>query len=223
MSLLATTLSPGAIRNNGRAVPSPVLKEPTRALEPDEALVRRALVGELAAFEELVLRHRDVVYRVATRIVGDADADDVCQDSFLRAFNRLGSFRGESPFRAWLLRITHNTALNLLARRQRLQPVESTGEEPGAVRWEGGPPPDPTPIEQLEISERRERLAAKLGLLSPAHRAVLALRDLEGLSYEEIAQVTETPLGSVKGRLHRARGELIEILRQNTYDWDLPR
>jgi RNA polymerase sigma-70 factor (ECF subfamily) len=58
--------------------------------------------------------------------------------------------------------------------------------------------------------------------LSPAHRAVLVLRDIEGLTYEEIAEVTETPLGSVKGRLHRARGELIDILRRNTYDWELP-
>ena len=221
--MISAVVSSRPIRNNAPAVPAQLLKEPTRPADTDEELVRRALAGEIAAFEQLVLRHREVVYRVAARIVGEADADDVCQDSFMRAFNRLSSFRGESPFRSWLLRITHNTALNVLARSRRVQPIESAGEETGAFRWDGGPPPESTPVEQLEVSERRERLAAKLSLLSPAHRVVLTLRDLEGLSYEEIAQVTDTPLGSVKGRLHRARGELIEILRQNSYDWNLPR
>ena len=202
-------------------MPAQIVNEPARRIETDEMLVRRALTGDLPAFEEIVVRHRDVVYRVAARIVGDADADDVTQDAFLRAFNRLSSFRGESPFRAWLLRITHNAALNALARRPGLQPVESVEEMIESA--DGGPPAVRSPVEQLEVSERRERLMLKIALLSPQHRAVLALRDLEGLSYQEIAQVTETPLGSVKGRLHRARGELIELLRSNTYDWDLPR
>jgi len=79
------------------------------------------------------------------------------------------------------------------------------------------------PAESLEEHERRDRLEAKLRLLSAPHRAVLVLRDLEGLSYDEIAEVTDTPLGSVKGRLHRARAELIDLLRRNTYDWELPR
>jgi len=79
-----------------------------------------------------------------------------------------------------------------------------------------------TPAERLEGRERQQRLESKVRSLSPAHRAVLVLRDIEGLTYEEIAEVTETPLGSVKGRLHRARGELIDILRRNTYDWELP-
>ena len=76
---------------------------------------------------------------------------------------------------------------------------------------------------QLETRERRERLEGKLRLLRPEHRAVLVLRDLEGLPYEDIATATSMPLGSVKGRLHRARDELIDILRRNTYDWELPR
>ena len=79
-----------------------------------------------------------------------------------------------------------------------------------------------TPAEELEVSERRDRLSRKLEVMQPAHRAVLVLRDLEGLSYDEIAAITNAPLGSVKGRLHRARRELIELLRQNTYDWELP-
>lgn len=186
----------------------------------DGTLVARTLAGELDAFAILVQRHRDSVFRLATRLVGPDEADDVTQDAFLRAFHKLSTFRGESSFRAWLMRIAHNAALNALARRR---PVP-VGE---------APEPDPAespitatrsaPAANLVASERRERLALKLRALSPAHRAVLVLRDLEGLSYEEIAQITDAPLGSVKGRLHRGRQELIELLRNNTYDWELPR
>jgi RNA polymerase sigma-70 factor (ECF subfamily) len=183
----------------------------------DEALVERTLAGDLSAFETLVERHRDVVYRVATRIVGEDDADDVAQDAFLRAFHRLSLFRGESPFRSWLLRITQNAALNALTRR-RATPVENRDDD----RAEPEETRERTPVEQLEISERRQRLALKLREIQPPHRAVLVLRDVEGLSYEEIAEVMETPVGTVKGRLHRARRELIEILRRNTYEWELP-
>ena len=78
------------------------------------------------------------------------------------------------------------------------------------------------PATELERRERQQRLELKLGLLRPEYRSLLVLRDLEGLSYTEIADVLEMPLGSVKGRLHRARDELIELLRNNTYDWELP-
>jgi RNA polymerase sigma-70 factor, ECF subfamily len=176
--------------------------------------VRRTLSGDLGAFETLVVRHREVVFRLAARVVGHDDAEDVAQDALLRAFHRLSRFRGESSFRAWLLRITHNAALATLEQRR---PQQAASEE------EGGADPARGPAEELERAERRERLARKLGELRPTHRAVLVLRDLEGMSYEEIAEVTEMPLGSVKGRLHRARDELIEILRRNTYDWELPR
>lgn len=191
------------------------------APSPDEDLdfVERTLRGELDAFEVLVERHRDAVYRVAARMVGEPEADDVTQDALLRAFHKLETFRRESSFRSWLLRIAHNRALNVLASR-RAQPAEvfeDAGEPPESDR------PPLTPAQSLELHERRERLARKLGDLRPAHRSVLVLRDLEGMSYEEIAHVTESPLGSVKGRLHRARLELIELLRRNTYDWELPR
>ena len=187
-------------------------------MDPDHLLVQRTKQGDLRAFEELVERHRDVVFRVAARIVGPREAEDVSQDAFLRAFHRLGSFRGEGSFKSWLLQITHHAAVNALARRRDVadtEAVEASEElDVHASRM---------PAERLEERERRERLELKLTGLSPAHRAVLVLRDLEGLSYEEIAGITDVPLGTVKGRLHRARGELIELLRANTYDWELPR
>jgi RNA polymerase sigma-70 factor, ECF subfamily len=184
------------------------------ALE-DSELVRRTADGDLTAFEQLVDRHRPVVIRVAARIVGPEDAEDVSQDAFLRAFHRLGHFRGDAPFRSWLLRITHNAALDHLARRKDdpVDPEALAADELGGAR---------PPAESLELRERIERIERKLQGLAPPHRAVLVLRDAEGFSYEEIAAITGTPLGSVKGRLHRARREFIEILRANTYDWELP-
>lgn len=181
----------------------------------DDALVRRAREGDLSAFEALVDRHAGVVQRVAARIVGPEEAEDVAQDAFLRAFHRLGRYRGEGAFRAWLLQITHNTALTALSRR----PEAAEPDEALADRPDGGA----VPADRLEQRERIERLEAKLRQLRPEHRAVLVLRDVEGLSYEEVARAVDVPLGTVKGRLHRARSELVELLRSNTYDWSLPR
>jgi RNA polymerase sigma-70 factor (ECF subfamily) len=190
---------------------------PSAAETNDDAeLVRRTTRGELSAFEELVDRHRPVVMRVAARIAGSGEAEDVSQDAFLRAFHRLEHFRGDAPFRSWLLRITHNAALDHIARR-RAEPVDPEmldESEPSAAR---------PPADRLEVRERVERLERKLRGLSPQHRVVLVLRDAEGLSYEDIADITDTPLGSVKGRLHRARREFIDMLRANSYDWELPR
>lgn len=185
----------------------------------DRELVRRTLRGELDAFETLVTVHRDVVHRVATRMVGDSEAEDVAQDALLRAFHRLGSFRGDAPFRSWLLTIVRNTALNALARRKPAT-LSDDGDERSVD--DDRRAKQTTPAEELELSERRARLADKIRLLRPEHRSVILLRHVEGLSYDEIAEVTEAPLGSVKTRLHRARRELIELLRTNAYDWQLP-
>ncbi len=187
--------------------------------DEDNVLVKRARNGDIRAFEELVDRHRAVVFRVAARVVGPHDADDVSQDALLRAYHRLDSYRGEGSFRAWLLRIVHNTALNQLERRVP-EPVGGSDDIEQAEPPRAG---GREPASRLEDRERTERLELKLGGLKPEHRAVLVLRDLEGMAYDEIALITDSPLGSVKGRLHRARIELIEILRNNTYDWELPR
>jgi len=187
--------------------------------DPDQPLVRAALDGDLQAFEQLVERHRDVVFRVVARLVAsDQEAEDLTQDTFLRAFHRLERYRGEASFRSWLLRIGHNTAVTYVTQAGRVatHPLEAAGEEVGAIA--AG-----SPAEQLERRERRERLDKKLKGLGRTHRTVLVLRDIEGLSYEEIARITDSPVGSVKGRLHRARSEFIDVLRHNTYDWELPR
>ena len=109
----------------------PSLRLPRPIADDDATLAARAAGGDIAAFEVLVERHRDVVYRVARRFVGAADAEDVSQDAFLRAFHRLRGFRHDAPFRAWLLRITHNAALDHVARR-RAQPAPAGIAPPGA-------------------------------------------------------------------------------------------
>ncbi|MDQ6776379.1 MAG: sigma-70 family RNA polymerase sigma factor [Actinomycetota bacterium] len=187
-------------------------------MDSDDALIERSRRGDLRAFETLVERHRDVVFRVAARVVGPDDANDVTQDAFLRAFHRLSSFRAEASFRAWLLQITHHAALTTLQRRRRdpVDPEAVVEEVPETLSVER------QPAERLQARERQQRLALKLHGMHPTYRSLVVLRDLEGLSYEEIAEVLEMPLGSVKGRLHRARGQLIELLRANTYDWELP-
>ena len=182
----------------------------------DPILVDLARRGDLEAFATLVERHRDVVLRVAARVVGADDAEDVAQDAFLRAFHRLDRFRGDAAFRSWLLQITHNAAIDALGRGRRTVPVSEAGAD--LPDLEG----TRIPAQRLEQRERAQRLRSKISTLTPAHRAVLVLRDIEGLAYDEIADVTDSPVGSVKGRLHRARGELIELLRGNTYDWELP-
>ena len=182
--------------------------------DPDQPLVERSRRGDMQAFEELVQRHRSVVLRIAARVVGEHEADDVAQDAFLRAFHRLDRFRGEAPFRSWLLTIASNTAVSA-ARRREAQRESADDQTPDVVTHR-------TPADELETQERIRRLDVKLKGLSPEHRTVLVLRDVEGLTYDEIALVTGMPLGSVKARLHRARNDLIELLRTNTYDWELP-
>jgi RNA polymerase sigma-70 factor, ECF subfamily len=158
------------------------------------------------------------VFRVAARIVGPDEADDVSQDAFLRAFHRLAGFKATAPFRSWLLQIVHNTAITA-AERRRPTPVGAHAHDDAEPDTPVG---DRRPAESLERREREQRLRVKLSSLRPSYRGLVVLRDIEGLSYEEISQLLEMPLGSVKGRLHRARGELIELLRNNTYDWNLP-
>jgi RNA polymerase sigma-70 factor, ECF subfamily len=193
-------------------------EERDRSVDTDEVLIERTRRGEVAAFEDLVDRHRQIVFRTAARIVGPDEAEDVTQDAFLRAFHRLDQFRGTAAFRTWLLQIAQNAALNTLAHARR-RPTEPAPDALDVV-----PDHDPVrqPASELERRERQERLELKLELLRTEYRSLLVLRDLEGLSYTEIADVLDMPLGSVKGRLHRARAELIDLLRRNTYDWELP-
>lgn len=179
---------------------------PAVTLEPTDAeLVARAQADDAAAFEELVRRHRERIYRVALRVCRHpADAEDVTQDAIVRAWRALGGFRGDASFTTWLYRIVTNLALNRVTRR-REHAAERVPEPPGA-----GAALDPA--RRAEDRERLDAALAALGTLTAEQRACYVLREVEGLSYEELAEVLDISVASVKGRLYRARQDLVAAL-----------
>jgi RNA polymerase sigma-70 factor (ECF subfamily) len=171
---------------------------------PDDAqLVTRAQAGRLDAFEELVRRYRQPIYQVALRMLGDAaDAEDATQDAFVQAWRNLAGFRADAAFSTWMYRIVMNRCLNVLRSRRRTEPLPVGREAPASrpdriaeARWE---------VEDLKLAIAR---------LSPEQRAPFVLRELEGRSYQEIAEVLELSVPAVKSRLHRARLEVLAAMR----------
>ncbi len=177
-------------------------------------LIAAARNGEVAAFNQLVLQYQGLAYNVAYRVLGDADAAaDATQDSFIKAYKALESLRGES-FKAWLLRIVTNTCYDQLRSVQR-RPTHNLDDlltEPEHT-WrlvEPGERPDEA-AERLELSHM---LQWAINQLPEEQRLVVILSDVEGLSYEEIADAMGTSLGTVKSRLSRARAKLRDLLQQ---------
>jgi RNA polymerase sigma-70 factor, ECF subfamily len=180
----------------------------------DQALVERCRNGDVAAFEPLVEKYRERVWRLAYNYLRDREeAWDVAQEAFVRAWQALPSFRGQSAFYTWLFRIVMNVATDRArqrAARGRAFGTEAVPEED----WErvmvdqGAGPEDIT-----ARTEQRERIRQGLAALPEHHRAIIMLSDLEGLSYREIAEVLQIPMGTVMSRLHNARRRLREILR----------
>lgn len=169
----------------------------------DEHLVTRAKQGQVAAFEELVRRHQDRVYRVAWRLLGDErEAEDAAQDAFLQAWRSLGAFRGDSAFGTWLYRITSNRCLNMLRGRRQFE------ELPGD-RKSDSPSIETTVEARLQLEDVRRAIAT----LTPEQRIPLVLRELEHCSYEELATILDVSVSAVKSRLLRARVELLNASR----------
>jgi len=174
--------------------------------QDDAALIRRAQNGSLDAFNALVLRHQDMVYSVCYRIMGDAaSAADAAQETFIAAFKRITAYRGGS-FRAWLLRIATNACYDELRRRRR-RPVDSLEALAGPDADDGPPIADdaPTPEQAAQQRELARAIQSCINALADAQRVVLVLSDIEGLSYQEIVEITGANLGTVKSRLSRAR------------------
>jgi RNA polymerase sigma-70 factor (ECF subfamily) len=186
----------------------------TAVLADDQHLIAECLQGRTAAFGELVKRYQDRLYNTAYRLMGNAeDAQDVVQEAFLNAYQSLGGFKGDSLFFTWLYRIAVNTAISL-KRKQRVALSIHTG--PGE---EGGiDPADPSvasqPTHALEQAEEERRVQQALDRLSPEHRTVLVLKEIEGQKYEMMAEILGVPIGTIRSRLHRARLELRELLSQ---------
>ena len=169
----------------------------------DRNLIEAAQVGDLLAFEELARRHENLVYRVALRMLNrPADAEDATQDVLLLAWQALPRFRSESSFPTWLYRLTTNRCLNVLRSRH---PSETLAEELAGNRM--------TDLE-VEQALSLEVVKAAVARLTVEQRAPFVLREFEGLSYAEIAEVLETTVPAIKSRLHRARGELASALSE---------
>ena len=177
----------------------------------EQQLLQAARRGREDAFEELVRLYEKRVYHLALRMCGNAeDAYEIAQEAFLSVWKGLRFFRGESSFSTWLYRLTSNAAIDFL-RRQRRQGADgpSLDDEDTFVEVAD---PSPSPHQQAETLELRQALVQGLNTLSPEHRQVLLLRELQGLSYEEIAACLELDLGTVKSRIARAREKLRKYL-----------
>jgi len=172
----------------------------------DRLLVQRSKRGDMEAFEELVRRYENKVYSIAYRFMGNhADASDLAQEAFLRLYQALPRFRGDAGLTTWIYHITANVCRDELRRRQRAQ-VISLDNLP--VSPEGGDNPGNRrthPEEELERRELQEQVQLCLNRLSDDHRLVLIMREMQGLSYEEMAQILQCSMGTVKSRLNRAR------------------
>ncbi len=175
----------------------------------DLALVERVRGGDVAAFEPLVEKYRQRIYRVAYGVLRDTeDAWDVAQEAFIRAYQALSSFRGQSAFYTWLFRIAINVASDRARQRSargRALGTERVEEED----WDRTlVDQGETPEESAARAEDRRRIARALDSLPEHHRTIIMLSDLEGLSYREIAEVLGIPMGTVMSRLHNARKRL---------------
>lgn len=185
------------------------------ALPNEQVLVQRASKGDLQAFEALVKAYETKLYNVALRMVSDSeDAMDIVQEVFLKAYQALPNFRGDSKFSTWIYRICMNASLDHLRRRKKSQvysldaPIEFPDSE--AQRQV-----EDTAESTEEIVEARflgEKLLEILSDLEPHYRAVLILCDVQGYSYQEIAEILDMSLGTVKSRIHRARSILRKLM-----------
>ena len=179
----------------------------------EQELVRAAAGGDTEAFERLVRTYENKIYHLALRMCGSSEeASDIAQEAFLAAWRGLPSFRGEANFATWLYRLTSNAAIDYLRRQKKERGDMSLDDEDLGL---DAVDPGPGPQDAAERTEVRTAVAAGLQQLSEGHRQVLVLREIQGLSYEEIADVLEVDLGTVKSRISRARTALRKILLEN--------
>lgn len=176
-------------------------------------LVALAKQGDMDAFEALILQHEKIVYNIAFRMMdGGEDVKDMAQEVFLKVYRNLERFDGKSAFSTWIYRIAVNTCIDEIRKRKGKQTYSLDAEledEDGNYKKqfadEGG-----RPEEEMLRKELRGEVLAALETLSPEHKAAVILRDIRGYSYEEIAEMMQMPLGTVKSRISRGRAQLKE-------------
>jgi RNA polymerase sigma-70 factor, ECF subfamily len=193
------------------------VSESTRAMAPGRAeaeLVSEVQAGSNQAFDALVTHYHRMIYNLTLRILGDAgDAADVTQEVFLKAFRGIQGFRGSSSIRTWLYRIALREASNHRRWRWRHRRNETSMEQPGVGELRAEEAGPGSPFHQFAAREVQAMVRRGLRGVPEPFRSALVLRDLEGLSYEELAEVLEVPVGTVKSRILRGRRALREILR----------
>lgn len=188
--------------------------QPDKSTLTDEQLVKRSQRGDTQAYEELVARHRDKVYaRAFSMMRNEDDAFDLSQEAWIKGWQRLKQFQGDSSFATWMTRITINLCLDLMRKqkRQRAESIEQMSEETGGVERQM-PVITTNPTEGLERSELRKRIDAAMTQLSEAHRTVLVLHEFEELEYKAIAKVMKCSLGTVMSRLFYARRRMASLM-----------
>lgn len=180
----------------------------------DAALVREAQKGDTAAFEELVFRHRDKIYaRAYSMMRNEEEAVDLSQEAWVKGWQRLVQFQGESSFTTWMTRIVINLCLDQLRKqkRQRAESIEEMDEESGGVERQM-PVITVNPTERLERGELRQRIDKAMSQLTYEHRTVLVLHEFEEMEYKEIAKTMDCSIGTVMSRLFYARRKLAALL-----------
>jgi RNA polymerase sigma-70 factor (ECF subfamily) len=177
----------------------------------DAQLIDQTLAGHSAAFGQLVQKYQDRLYNTVIHVAGNAeDARDIVQNAFVKAFVKLDTFRRSSAFYTWLYRIAFNLAASHRRRRRPTMSVEHARETSGLEPTESGD----GPTEALQREERRRQVRQAIAELSEEHQGVLVLREIDGCGYATIAEILELPIGTVRSRLHRARLQLREQLRE---------
>lgn len=186
----------------------------------EEQLIRRAQRGDNDAFEALLRLHEKRVYNLCLRMSGNEnDALDLSQEAFIKAWRALGQYQFEASFSTWLFRLTSNVCLDFLRRKKRRQELSLTENYEDSAEGAELSLPDaqPLPEEQAITNEARRELAQAMARLAPDHREILQLRVVEDLSYEQIAEILDIRVGTVKSRLARARLSLRKILKAGNY------
>lgn len=181
----------------------------------DKDLVLRAQKGDMGAFEELVARHRDKIYaRAYSMMRNEEEAIDLSQEAWVKAWQRLAQFQGDSSFATWLTRIVINLCLDQIRRqkRQRAESIEAMDDELGGVERQMEPIIT-NPTERLERGELRKRIDEAMSKLSHEHRTVLVLHEFEEMEYKEIAKTMGCSIGTIMSRLFYARRRLASLLQ----------
>ena len=182
--------------------------------EQELRTVQKVLKGDTNAFEQFVTEYEKIVYNIALRMTGNSeDAADMTQEAFIKAFNSLQSFRGDSKFSVWLYRIATNVCLDFLRSRNRKPTVSLSVEDNEGDDVELDIADESqSPEVLLERGITRDSVRRGLDSLTPEYRQILLLREIQGLSYEEIAQSLNLEVGTVKSRIFRARKKLCAFL-----------